>query len=366
MLQMLQLAVIMAVAVTCITAKKQCRWVNTEEPRTDHRCVTASERYMTIQNVPSHLCFHICMELNNCTIINYNHEKRYCNLTSEDCQKTVEDSEFTVTILSCLHWVSFENTVEDMCIPCDIYTASVVVGRLLFQKDILVGKHSMSERKTYVWKNGTTFAAANTEVLQIMPWCAANWMTFVPGDPIPAGAVVGGYVGDPFVETYVITGVTRRGVKRCGYYNPETGLGYVVGSRGAEATTEMDILVLHWLSNRIDHIQLHNIYVLSTKLYGQHNQTNNPQKDEHQPISRKQKTLWIFLHLVTGCSKPKFILFNLWSTSVFTLWSIHWILPNPSLWKLRILIVIPSLMIDDLYLKLIRQEYDWPYVNFAC
>ena len=306
MLQMLQLAVIMAVAVTCITAKKQCRWVNTEEPRTDHRCVTASERYMTIHNVPSHLCFHICMELNNCTIINYNHEKRCCNLTSEDCQKTVEDSEFTVTILSCLHWVSFGNTVEDMCIPCDIYTASVVVGRLLFQKYILVGKHSMSERKTYVWKNGTTFAAADTEVLQIMPWCAANWMTYVPGDPIPAGAVVGGYVGDPFVETYVITGVTKIGVKRCGYYNSETGLGYVVGSRGAEATTEMDILVLHWLSNRIDHIQLHNIYVLATKLYGQHNHTNNPQKGYTPANIKKTKNIMNIFTLGNWLLKTSF------------------------------------------------------------
>ena len=75
------------------------------------------------------------------------------------------------------------------------------------------------------------------------PWCSINWTTSVPGDPITTGTVVGGYVRDPALHTYIINGVGSDGRKRCGYYNPETKLGYMVAT-GAEDTTEMEILLL--------------------------------------------------------------------------------------------------------------------------
>ena len=60
--------------------------------------VTISGQYTTIANVPSHLCTLNCMQRRGCNVINYNHTKRYCRMTPEDCQEIVEDSKFSVTL----------------------------------------------------------------------------------------------------------------------------------------------------------------------------------------------------------------------------------------------------------------------------
>ena len=192
-----QLSVIMAVAMIYAVAEKQCRSMNTQEPKYGHRCVTASEHYTIIQNVPSHLCTHICMERENCYIINYNRAGLYCQLTSEVCLKFVEDPEFTVTDFSCLKWVTFTNVVDEMLIICNEMFQSFA-SRLVLQSDILVGTFYAKGSYTFVWKNGTGWKSwgDHGKVLQILPWCSAIWIPYVPGDPIPAGAVVGGYLSD--------------------------------------------------------------------------------------------------------------------------------------------------------------------------
>ena len=162
---------------------------------------------------------------------------RYSQLTSEACQRIVEDSEFMVTF-HCLHtWVQYANVVGDMGVSCGM-SNSWFVARLVFEADVLVGK--VSGNYAHVRKNGTIHSAEDSEVLQIMPLCSTKWIPYVPGDPIPASAVVGGFVGNPSSQTYVINGVINGGRKSCGYYNPETGLGYAVH----RLTQEMDILVV--------------------------------------------------------------------------------------------------------------------------
>ena len=67
-------------------AQDQCRVVTFQEPWRGYRCVT--ENYTTISQVPQHLCTHICMQT-NCGLINYNHEKSYCQSGLEDCKKMI-------------------------------------------------------------------------------------------------------------------------------------------------------------------------------------------------------------------------------------------------------------------------------------
>ena len=227
----------MAVAVIRTITEKQCQSMKTWDPKSGHRCVTASERYTTVSNVPPHVCTHICIQRGNCGVINYNDDMRYCQLSSEACQRVVEDSDFTVTF-QCLHtWVQYANVVDDMRVSCGI-SNSWFVARLVFEADVLVGK--VSGNYAHVRKNGTIHSAKDPEVLQIRPWCSTKWIPYVPGDPIPAGAVVGGHVGNPPAQTYVINGEISGGRKSCGYYNPETKLGYAVHG----LTKEMDILVV--------------------------------------------------------------------------------------------------------------------------
>ena len=236
----------MAVAVIDTGALQQCWSVNTEEPKDGHRCVTVTERYTIVQNIPSHLCSHICMQQRgNCNTINYNHEGRYCQLTTEICLKIVEDPQFTVTDFSCLQWVPLTNVEDEMLVSCSTnYRWSV--SRLEHQSGFLVGTRYRTGNHMHVWGNGTNWYSTgyNGEVPQALPWCSANLVPYVAGDPIPAVAVVGGYLGDAlFTETYIIRGSNGNRVIRCGYYDPGTKLGYVP-YRELEFLTSIDILVL--------------------------------------------------------------------------------------------------------------------------
>ena len=158
----------------------------------------------------------------------------------------VKDPDVTVTEFSCLQWVSGdENVVADKLVTCAT-TSFLFVARLEGESDILVGSSDMAYIK--IWKNVTEnqYTEYNSgKVLQIQRWCSANWIPFVPGNPVPASAVVGGCLGDEHsVKTYVISGSTDTSYTPCGYYNPDTKLGYVPYNE-PEMITNMNILVLY-------------------------------------------------------------------------------------------------------------------------
>ena len=233
-------------------AHDQCRVVTFQEPWRRYRCIT--ENYTTISQVPHHLCTHVCMQ-KNCSFINYNHEKSYCQLGLEDCQKIILDPEFIVTVTSfpplclpvtvspCIQWVPVEESMDDKNILCDPMSSAYRIGRLVLRTDILVGK--FKSQHTTAWKDGISYHNANeTEVFQLQPGCSANWVAYIPGKPFPAGTVIGGYLGDPCTGTPIIRGLTSSGNKyRCGYYNSNTQLGYMVYN-GPKVATVIDILVL--------------------------------------------------------------------------------------------------------------------------
>ena len=185
--------VIMAVAVIHVVANNQCRSVNTQEQQTGHRCVTASESYTAILNVPSHLCTHLCIQHGECSVINYNHEIHYCLLTSEHCRQIVEDSNYTVTDFSYLQWVAGgANVMDDY-----EYSILHINAAFLEQTGVWIkysGGKLLEVKQLYnFWENATRnqdFSTTNRDVLQMMPWCSADWVPFVTGDPIPDCAVV--------------------------------------------------------------------------------------------------------------------------------------------------------------------------------
>ena len=215
-------------------AQEQCRAVAFQKPRRGYRCVI--ENYATIPQVPQHLCTHICMQ-KNCSFINFQHEKSYCQMSFGGCQKVIVDAEVTVTavsfppeclpitISSCIQWVPIAEISVDKVIPCDPTSPRYRITRSVFRKDILVGKFHRGCIE--VWKNGGSYCKSDgAEVLQLQLVCSANWVAYTPGDPFPAGTVIGGYLGDPFAGTPIIRGLTNeRNVYRCGYYSSDTQLG---------------------------------------------------------------------------------------------------------------------------------------------
>ena len=232
-------------------AQNQCRIVAFQKPPRGYRCVT--ENYTTITQVPKRLCTHACMQ-KNCSVINYNHDKYYCQIGFEGCKMLIVDPEFTassfppvclpVTVSPCIQWVPVTEVQDDKAIRCEHFSP-YRVGRLVLQTDILVGKFASTE--TEAWKEEAYYSNANeTEVMQLQPGCSANWVAYTPGDPFPPGTVIGGYLGDPCTGTPVIRGLISDGDSyRCGYYNSGTRLGYMIVT-GPEVATEMDVLVLAW------------------------------------------------------------------------------------------------------------------------
>ena len=200
------------------------------------------------------MCTHACMQ-RDCSIVNYNHQKDDCQLSLESCEEVEVEPDFTVTYRTCLpvtinhciQWVSVANVLNGTGIACDP-NSSYQVGRLVLQDDILVGEiHNVYLQYTEAWRDGTHYYNADeTEVLQLQPGCSAHWMPYIPGDPFPDRTVIGGYLGKRCKGIPIIRGLTSDGVKyRCGYYNSETQLGYMVYI-SPEIATEMDILVLVW------------------------------------------------------------------------------------------------------------------------
>ena len=230
------------------TAQDRCRALTFQKPRRGSRCIMEGPT-TTLTEVPHHLCTHACMK-QNCSLINYNHQKRHCQLGFDDCVRMEVDAEFIVTALQfpclsvtvspCIQWVPVANVDDDKDIVC---SSSYRVGRLVLQEGILVGK--FMSRNVEVWKDGSTYSTASkAEVLLLQSGCSTTWVSYTAGDPLPTGSVIGGFVGDPCKGTPIMRGGTG---DRCGYYNTETQLGYVVtSSNAAKSTTEMDILVLIW------------------------------------------------------------------------------------------------------------------------
>ena len=197
---------------------------------------------------PPNICVRISACKGTAGFINNNHEKRYCQLGFEGCRKIIDDLEFTVSFVSlpntvnpCFQWewVPVAEVIDDKAIPCNSQS-STRVGRLERKTENLVGK--LDGTSTIAWKNGNAYKNADeTKVLQSC--CSADWVAYTPDDPFPAGTVIAGYLSDPFTETPIIRGLTSGNNYQCGYYNPNTHLGYIV-HRTPEVTTEIDILVL--------------------------------------------------------------------------------------------------------------------------
>ena len=147
-------------------AQDQCRVVTFQEPRREYLCLT--ENYTTISQVPHHLCTHVCMQ-KNCSFINYNHEKSYCQLGLKDCKKIILNPEFTVTVTSfpplclpvimspCIQWVPIAEVMDGKDIPCDLKSSTFRVGRLVLRTDIVVGKFRSQHTNAWCWALQRTF-----------------------------------------------------------------------------------------------------------------------------------------------------------------------------------------------------------------
>ena len=191
-------ALIVAVLVIPAIAEK-CRAGMFQEPKSGYRCIT--ESCATITKIPQDLCTHACMQ-RNCSVINYNHEKHYCQLISGSSQSWFS---------SRLQWIPAYNGF----LLKKLWTISV--SNVSLMKHTSVGWCFREIFWLINWaldiqQFGSSYSdASETKVLQLQPGCSANWIPYTPGDLFPPGIVIGGYLGDPCFGTPIIHGLTSRG-----------------------------------------------------------------------------------------------------------------------------------------------------------
>ena len=199
--------------------------------RSLNKVIAVSQPLRTTQasQILLHVCAHICMQHQNCSVINFT-------------------TMFTES--SCLRCVPIEIAHKNFNVPCSHHT---FFGKLVLPTDIPVGSYLPSDFYIEVWNNGP-HSTGGKEALQIQSGCSTNWVHYIRSDPIPANALLGGYLGNPSIGTPIIT-ESNHG--NCGYYNVQEQRGYT--NEGEISTSvSMHILVLnqHWIVGNVEMTKL--------------------------------------------------------------------------------------------------------------
>ena len=218
-------------------------------PQRGYRCITATENYAVISNIPSHICTHVCMSRSWCFLVNYNFANSTCLLSEEACILIVKDETFRTSHLhtikppdECVYWTPMTEENRDRSIsskPCAESPNECQVGRLTRNSQVSTGKYQPHKPQIVAPMDGYArvcptatipVTTCKPEVLQVPPGCFVTWMPFnATTDPVPRIAVQGGYLDGgirQFVMRVILHGNPIYGVYKDGFegYVPHDGM----------------------------------------------------------------------------------------------------------------------------------------------
>ena len=223
-----------------------------------YRCITNTENYTTIANIPSHICTHQCMTRSSCFLVNYNFANRICLLSEEACVFMIRDGAFRTSHYhkikpskQCVYWTLMETEDRTRSIwskPCAESPNECQVGRVTWSSEMSSGKYQPHKPQTVVvmgrYSRVCPHAASPgcvAEVLQVLPGCYVTWLSFnATTDPVPSFAIQGGYLNGgikQFVIRVFINGGAIYGVYKDGF------AGYVP-HKGIKTFYDMELLTL--------------------------------------------------------------------------------------------------------------------------
>ena len=90
--------------------KQDCLCKITRPALQCYRCVTETEEYTNITNIPSHICTYQCMQRHGCPIVTHNTRQNTCSLSKDGCLELQRGDSFQVIIFGtiyyseCLQW----------------------------------------------------------------------------------------------------------------------------------------------------------------------------------------------------------------------------------------------------------------------
>lgn len=247
MSQPVRQTIFLTVFMQILSVAHSCQTSYSREPLDGIKCVSENQIYQNLTNTQWHICVIYCMQ-RSCAFINYNRPKRYCLVSDDSCAITEPAEDFTMAVFGpqweCLKWVN--HTGAD--VPQDavqfydhLHDFILWPARVRDNRNILPGKTTVHTDWSWACLEGQWYdRSQDKEVLTVAPNCMVTWQSFTAGDPLPAGAVVGGQLADG-EPLYIIASTSIGSV---GSYNPQTE-DACVEFDGAHSVANMAILVLH-------------------------------------------------------------------------------------------------------------------------
>ena len=196
-------------------------------------------------------CVWRCLKMPNCRYMNHSPETDLCGIGMGQCE-FLEPSVGTMVNVFwqshdvCLYWDSYQ---EPGRVAVGDVDGGVYVGRTIHGEAMVVGKFlDVDSYNPHIWANdqgerfSVDYGSDNAvEVLSTTADCPLFWVSYTGGNPLPVGAVAGGYLVDGKV-THVARKMYASSVAY-GYYNTDTEMLYYEFS-GAQNSTTIEILVL--------------------------------------------------------------------------------------------------------------------------
>ena len=202
--------------------------------------------------IPLHHCILHCLQMKDCTALNYNNYVGLCVLLPAPCtlayqRKGMEYAVFTGRKHSqCLKWVPVRRSDDRVVKSHDGYLSC----RLKVHNGTFLGHYSEPIRRCWATDGEVEYDSRSnpSEILTVSPECTVGWVNYTAGTPLPPSAVMAGqsYAGE---NLYVVMHMLpiHDGHFITGYYNVGLGMGYVVAFRTPRPTMVMDLLILLWM-----------------------------------------------------------------------------------------------------------------------
>ena len=243
-----------------------------------YRCFSDSQVYFSITATNPHLCISRCIANKPCAFVLYSIEGNYCIIANGPCLWLEPDTNYNITFIrmnpveKCLEWfpyVEVKNAARrhDTCLPWGLQST---VGRLHIQSNILPGNSNGGAVYSVLNVDGVSHGL--TDFLDVQPGCKVSWVSFTNGDPVPDGAVQGGYInnnGSP--QPIYVMGAIRNGdsCTAYGYYDPATERGYIEYF-GVHVCTQMYLMTeMIWFFRYLSQYSLcgRNLFCVMWKLF---------------------------------------------------------------------------------------------------
>ena len=220
----------------------------THLPMNGYYCVNGyKSNYSAIEHQQ---CAAHCITDQDCWLLVYNWREKYCILGTQPCANAVADFDFRMMTfrkyetLYWIQWVWSDGSSYPVRTVEQVYPQHEALARRLIEGEVYIGRGNHRYGKIYLARHGAAASYLGYYLLVVSDSCSVAWVPYSAGNPLPRGAVKGGYL-DSLGTTYCIRVSdmhTTEPAHVFGYYVPSIGFGYYAWW-GCKTTTQMEILV---------------------------------------------------------------------------------------------------------------------------